>query len=163
MQWHRHSVPLKYRPIVYFFCHCKSLFSSPSDPPPTHCLPAAPSLGKASRTSSFRPVHNMPSYHAQGKIYLHVCLYSLLRATTNLQLEHWILKDYKISNHNVPCSTNSEYWSISPKVSKTRVILTHEIYFWELVRGIIVITVNDYGRVTVTAGEATFEIFLGGE
>lgn len=42
-------------------------------------------------------------------------------------------------------------------------MLTPEIYFGELVRGIIVITGNDYGRVTVTAGEATFESSFGGD
>lgn len=48
-------------------------------------------------------------------------------------------------------------------MSKTHVMLTPEIYFGELVRGIIDITGNDYGRVTLTAGEATFESSFGGD
>lgn len=48
-------------------------------------------------------------------------------------------------------------------MSKTHVILTSEIYFGELVRGIFVVTGNDYGRVTVTGGEATFESYFGGD
>jgi hypothetical protein len=48
-------------------------------------------------------------------------------------------------------------------VSKTHVIITPEIYFGDQVRGIIVMTGNDYGRVTVATGEATFESSFGGD
>jgi hypothetical protein len=41
-------------------------------------------------------------------------------------------------------------------------MLTPKIYFGELVRGIIVIRGNDYGRVIVTAGEAIFGTSFGG-
>jgi hypothetical protein len=72
-------------------------------------------------------------------------------------------KGYKLSGHHVLCRTNSECCIVSSKVSKTHVTLTPEIYFGEIVRGVIDITGNEYGRVTVTAGEATFESSFGGD
>ena len=68
---------------------------------------------KAPRRWSLRPAHNMPSYHTQGLIYLYIYFHSLLRAITNLQLAHWMFKDYKVNSHQVLCRTNSECWSVS--------------------------------------------------
>jgi len=42
-------------------------------------------------------------------------------------------------------------------------MLTPETHFGELVRGNIDITGNDYGRVTVSAGETTFESSFEGD
>jgi hypothetical protein len=36
-------------------------------------------------------------------------------------------------------------------------------YFGDIVRGVIDITGNEYGRVTLRAEKATFEIFFGGD